>query len=599
MVALLIRRKPAMRTWMACPAALVLIAAVCVSAWPANGQEKNDPASRWRDAANRGIYNARHRNAGAANAAFQEALDLAPGPEYRADTLFLLANACEMPSGDGDAASVLQRRAEAISAYKRIVTECPGTARFAQACLRLGEMYCCVDLRRIHASREEKAAIQADSDMDKGAPYFRKAVEAGPALAPEVLASKLYVALIDIAEGRRDDGMRLAREVADVDIYDVKEPFYNGPFGSASRGRSSLPERLDAARLLVDIRRRCAQAVISGDLEREAGVRRAPQIITPPSSALTITMTPVSEPGAIFEALRKRLEPERSSRDEAASAPEPLTAFDKQMGPLIEKAKSRDESERLEAVTEILAVREALSDQLRQTVAWANAGLARAGRGAASGQGIHGDFARLRGLELTKEAALDIMAALRLCQCEDVMKAEAAWRPVTATADENGGISGPGARGVSECSLPPNARLNPSRPRTTLDKYPSLMKALQKLRLARMHSEEFGTNDIYCWQTSMGAAFASMVGWPENPVYPKEVRLTGLFLLGEYRWPVELDADAKWRITDIGDRTGVTDKYPSSLLVESTDASDTLKEALAKRPVGRASAHFGGGGQDR
>ena len=78
--------------------------------------------------------------------------------------------------------------------------------------------------------------------------YFERAVTVGDRYNYWVLASKSYLAAIRREAGRRQDAMDILRELATLDLYEIKEPNYIGPFSRINDPIITLAERIDDAR---------------------------------------------------------------------------------------------------------------------------------------------------------------------------------------------------------------------------------------------------------------------------------------------------------------------------------------------------------------
>jgi len=171
--------------------------------------------------------------------AYQQALAIAPADEYRADTLLSTAQVYEG----------LRDRYAAIATYKRILSDYPLSPHVPRVCFRLGELYSCITLLPADASDKDAATVAAEMTPANSLPYFRKAIDAAPRVNAWARAAKLQIAGILVAvEGKRDEGIAILREVATLDIYDITEPDYGGPFLDSPRISGTRSELIDLAR---------------------------------------------------------------------------------------------------------------------------------------------------------------------------------------------------------------------------------------------------------------------------------------------------------------------------------------------------------------
>ena len=170
---------------------------------------------------------------------WEEAFSLAPDAEHKADTLFHLA---KMYEGRMD-------RENAITAYKRILSEYPSSPHLPRVCLRLGEIYRSVGLIPGDASEERVAEVMQEQTNKNCGPFFEAAVAVGPPDSSWILTSKYCLCVIRREEGQREDAMEILHELAKLNIYDIKEPDYVGPYEEARDVCGTTAERLDETRL--------------------------------------------------------------------------------------------------------------------------------------------------------------------------------------------------------------------------------------------------------------------------------------------------------------------------------------------------------------
>ena len=111
----------------------------------------------------------------------------------------------------------------------------------------------------------------AQMTNENALPFFERAVANGPPYDPSVLASKTALTIIYWEEGRKEEAAEVLNELMNLDISQVKEPEYEGPYMQrVNRGRK-MSERLAsvrrcAARVRRKARRRLVErAVVWGD----------------------------------------------------------------------------------------------------------------------------------------------------------------------------------------------------------------------------------------------------------------------------------------------------------------------------------------------
>ncbi|HUT28542.1 MAG TPA: tetratricopeptide repeat protein [Sedimentisphaerales bacterium] len=192
---------------------------------------------------------------------YEEALAAAPTDEHRADTLMYVARAYEnLPS-----------RQDAIDTYKRILADYPDTRHAPRIYFRLGEVHRSITLLPNHPTpSEERRVLGTEMVPSVSIPYFEKCVSIAPPVNGWVRASRIYLANLYKDTGREDLAWQITHEIANLDIYDVTEPMYIGPYKQMNAPERTLCERLDDARQGVvrarnTSRRRLVRWSISSD----------------------------------------------------------------------------------------------------------------------------------------------------------------------------------------------------------------------------------------------------------------------------------------------------------------------------------------------
>jgi tetratricopeptide (TPR) repeat protein len=208
---------------------------------------------------------------------YAQALVLAPTDEHRADTLMYVAQAYEnLPS-----------RRQAIDTYKRILTDYPQTRHAPRIYFRLGEVNRSITLLSHPPDpEEERRVFETEMIPSVSIPYFEKCASIAPPMNGWVRASRIYLANLYKETGREDQAWEITHEIAALDIYDVTEPLYIGPYKEMSAPERTLCERLDDAREGVvrarnTSRRRLVRWSISSDptesiLKLQQLIRRYP-----------------------------------------------------------------------------------------------------------------------------------------------------------------------------------------------------------------------------------------------------------------------------------------------------------------------------------
>lgn len=116
--------------------------------------------------------------------------------------------------------------------------------------------------------------MKTEMTNQNAAPYFEQAVTSGPAFSAWVLASWGYLANIYQEEGSDERAWQILHRLATLNMEDVVNPTYRGPYLEMNAPELTLQERIDEARTLAAavrqgaIRRLVAWSVVPGNLEQ-------------------------------------------------------------------------------------------------------------------------------------------------------------------------------------------------------------------------------------------------------------------------------------------------------------------------------------------
>lgn len=235
--------------------------------------------------------------------------------------------------------------------------------------------------------------------------------------------------------------------------------------------------------------------------------------------------------------------------------------IDLEMAPLFEKVKAPIAAEREAAVRELLALREAVSDELKNIVN--DAGQGKVGHG-------------------TKASVLSLMGRMKLAQCADVLERERAWRwdwdadpemerprSIRVRTLRLLNLQRPNIfeRTYQAARCKDNMTLVADRPKGSLAAYPALARSLSGLR-ERNWKTRFDYEDaVVRWYEVVSRSMDSVLKPPRpgSPdVYSNEVKATAAYVLGEYRIPRPF---ARIKNIDLRDEKGVCDRYAQTLTV--------------------------------
>jgi hypothetical protein len=248
------------------------------------------------------------------------------------------------------------------------------------------------------------------------------------------------------------------------------------------------------------------------------------------------------------------------------AAPEPGGRMASEMLPVLFRVKSADAAERQHAVTELMGIREAVSEALRGVVADANSGA------------LSND---------SKASALFLMGRLGLWQCKDILEAEKDWHwdtnpPPRTTSPgrryyrEKGPT--PGGTALFLAALGDNVTVKGGRQSADLSSYRFLGKALDDLRVDNPDTLREAEDALLEWYRVVGDGLVNIIESGEQPAHAPGVRATAIWLLGEYRVPrsqLALEIEAR-------DEDGVTSAYPAVLEVADIEPSHYVAHALVK-----------------
>lgn len=248
---------------------------------------------------------------------------------------------------------------------------------------------------------------------------------------------------------------------------------------------------------------------------------------------------------------------------------------DLEMSSLIERAKSPQLPKRQEAVRELLALREAVSDELTSIILAANLGQVDAG---------------------AKESALYLIGELGLLQCKDLVEKERnwKWRPtnegrivVVIEDREADRVFNPAGSALNRACFVPSVRLVDPRPEGSVSEYTSLARAFVELRSPSRQVRRAAEKVVLRWQEVVCAGMNSVLESSKAHVYSDGVKVAAAYLLGEYR------SRSSYRLLlniDLKDENGDCATYARSLAVETSDGAYPCAVALIKMGY-RANIH--------
>jgi len=240
--------------------------------------------------------------------------------------------------------------------------------------------------------------------------------------------------------------------------------------------------------------------------------------------------------------------------------------IDTEMFPLLEKARSAEQTDRQEAVRELLALRQTVSDELTNIVIDANNGNAE---------------------PRSKAGALFLMGELGLMQCKDLLEREKdwIWKPppgVYAFGDGSrlSALWGHTSQmALHRASFASNVTLLETRKRTSLEKYPNLAEAIAQLRSTDDSHIQEAEDWALRWYDVVCRGMKSVLDPSREAVYSNEVKATAAYILGEYRAPsgykLVLNIDLK-------DEKGVCGEYAQTLIAQAPEPQYPCAVAMVK-----------------
>ncbi|HUT28543.1 MAG TPA: hypothetical protein VMX13_02035 [Sedimentisphaerales bacterium] len=240
--------------------------------------------------------------------------------------------------------------------------------------------------------------------------------------------------------------------------------------------------------------------------------------------------------------------------------------IDTEMFPLLEKARSANQADRQEAVRELLALREGVSDELTKIVIDANNGQAET---------------------RSKAGALFLMGELGLMQCKDLLDREKdwIWKPPPGVYAFGSGsrlnaLWGQTAKmALHRVSLAGNVTLVETRQRTLLEKYPNVAQAIAQLRSTDDSLVQEAEDSVLRWYDVVCRSMYSVLKPSREAVYSNEVKATAAYLLGEYRaWYGQM---LLWNI-DLKDQNDVCGQYAQTLIAQAPEPQYPCAVAMVK-----------------
>jgi len=246
----------------------------------------------------------------------------------------------------------------------------------------------------------------------------------------------------------------------------------------------------------------------------------------------------------------------------AAQATDPI---DKEMFPLLEKVRSPNDVERRQAVRELLVLREAVSDALKNIVTDANKGIAPS---------------------RAKAGSMFLMGELGLVQCKELLERERdwTWKPpgVYSFSDSdrlNSMVGKPAESALNRATFTANLALVELREKGSLSGYPNLSQALAGVR---------STEDAFCygpedsilrWYEVVCRSMRSVLEPSRQNVYANEIKATAAYVLGEFR--AQYGQMLLWNI-DLEDEKGVCGQYYKTLAVQTSEPEYPCVVAMIK-----------------
>ena len=214
------------------------------------GQSVDRATYDWKEKMSKAEGLGRKHNLDAALQAYDEAIAMAPTPEHKADSLFYKAVAYQ----------TALKRWDAMAVYQRIIDECPGTVHACQAYLALAALHNGVLDLPDDAPESDKKRAAAEMSLDVAIGYVKKVIETASPSGTLFYGARRYLAGLYAEAGRIDEGRAILLELNDMDIYDVKDPRYVGPYQKltlySSMSRSSMIDgaRCDAVNIRYGVR---------------------------------------------------------------------------------------------------------------------------------------------------------------------------------------------------------------------------------------------------------------------------------------------------------------------------------------------------------
>ena len=261
--------------------------------------------------------------------------------------------------------------------------------------------------------------------------------------------------------------------------------------------------------------------------------------------------------------------------------------IDAEMLPLVEQVKSSNPTTRAEAVNELVALRAAVSEKLRQIVRDADEG---------------------RVLDVAKASALYLMGELHLLDCRDTLEAHVDWqhKPIVRGPEDRSkyraniasmvrstffarGFAAESALGrIGKNDM---ATVESSVRRADLSAYPVLEGALNDyyiLDLDRREEIQEAEECVLRWYEVVTRGMRSVLGtspYYNSSLYDDEVKAAAVWLLGEYR---DIHAGRQLALNiDLRDEAGVTGNF-TGRIGTGTQVSSEYPVAVAILKIGSA-----------
>ncbi len=248
----------------------------------------------------------------------------------------------------------------------------------------------------------------------------------------------------------------------------------------------------------------------------------------------------------------------------AVQATDPI---DKEMFPLLEKVKSSNQVERQQAVRELLTLREAVNNGLKNIVIDANNGIAPS---------------------RSKAGSMFLMGELGLVQCKQLLDRERdwTWKPPGVHSLSDGDrlslmLGKPAESALHRAAFAANLALLELREKGSLSRYPNLSQALSGLRSTEESLCRSAEDSLLRWYDVVCRSMHSVLKPSRKNVYPNEIKATAAYVMGEFRAPSRYGQMLLWNI-DLEDEKAVCSQYYKTLAVQTSEPQYPCVVAMIK-----------------